>query len=93
MTHHVRTVDGEIYVYRVDHGDWPGTSLVLVSVESANATGAFIVKPGGTCEPGDDLPGFAINPARRDGLWPDPPREALLDATALARASAGRHSS
>lgn len=76
--------EGHQYYYEVHN--YERAALVSVRTDGANAQGAFIVTASGHCEPAGDLPGFRTNPLRVDGMWPEPPREAIADACRVAQA-------
>ncbi len=52
--------------------------------------GSWLVKSGGGLEAVDDRGGFAIHPLSTDGLWSEPPMEAIEEAQDMARASIER---
>lgn len=86
-----REVDGHLYLYDVEaDGEDPGVAIITIRSDDANAMGAWLVKSGGGLEAVDDREGFAINPLSTDGLWPEPPMEAIEEAQGMARASIER---
>ena len=75
---------GHIYTYQVDYGEEARVARIIVRSDAPNAEGLFLVKQDGSLEPADDKPGFGTNRLRADGLWPEPPREAVADAREIA---------
>jgi hypothetical protein len=79
---------GHSYLYQVDYGEDACVALIVVRSDSVSTEGLFLVKQDGSIEPADDRAGFGVNPLRKDGLWPSPPREAVRDAVMIARQKA-----
>lgn len=79
---------GHTYLYQVDYGEEAAVARIIVRSDAAGTEGLFLVKQDGSLEPADDRPGFGSNPLRRDGLWPEPPREAIADGRVIARQKA-----
>lgn len=82
---------GHTYVYDVDYGEELSVARIVVRGDVQGDEGLFLVKQDGSIEPGDDLPGFGVNAASADGIWPNPPREAIRDAADIACAKQQIH--
>lgn len=76
--------EGHVYFYEVDYGEELGVARIVIRSDSKNA-GLFFVKPNGMFDPAVDTPGFGVNTLAQDGVWPDPPREAIEDVVKIAR--------
>ena len=76
---------GHTYVYQVDYGEESAVARIIVRSDAATEEGLFLVKQDGSIEPADDRPGFGVNALRVDGLWPQPPGEAIADARVIAQ--------
>lgn len=72
------------YLYEVDYGEELQAARIVVSCDAATGEGLFLVKASGQLEAADDLPGFSANPLHPDGIWPEPPAEAIADAKRIA---------
>jgi hypothetical protein len=72
----------------VDYGEESAVARIIVRADAVGTEGLFLVKQDGSLEPADDRAGFGINPLRADGLWPDPPAEAVRDAREISRQKA-----
>ncbi len=79
---------GHTYLYQVDYGEELAVARIIVRSDAAGTEGLFLVKQDGSLEPGDDLDGFGANTLRHDGIWPDPPAEAIRDARIIAKQKA-----
>jgi len=76
---------GHTYLYQVGYGEESAVARIIVRADAAGNEGLFLVKQDGSVEPADDRDGFGANALRHDGLWPNPPREAIRDARAIAQ--------
>jgi hypothetical protein len=72
------------YIFDVDYGEEAEVARIIVRSDAAGTEGLFLVNAEGEIEPGDDIDGFGPNPLTDDGLWPDPPEEAIADAQRIA---------
>ncbi len=82
---------GHSYLYQVGFGEELAVARVIVRCDAGGTEGLFLVKQDGSIEPADDRPGFGTNPLRADGVWPNPPREAIRDAREIAQHKAHTH--
>ena len=76
---------GHDYLYEVHYGEESAVARIIVRADRNGPEGLFLVKPDGSLEPADDLPGFGINPLTPSGLWPEPPAEAIENARRIAQ--------
>lgn len=79
---------GHSYLFQVGYGEEACVARIIVRSDSVSTEGLFLVKQDGSLEAADDRPGFGTNPLRKDGLWPNPPREAIQDAVVIAQQKA-----
>jgi hypothetical protein len=79
-----RVIHGHTYVFDVDYGEELEAARIIVRSADGGPEGLFLVQRDGSLEPADDLPGFGANPVTEDGLWPEPPDEAIADARRIA---------
>lgn len=72
------------YIFAVDYGEEAEVARIIVRSDAAGTEGLFLVDAEGAFEPGEDIDGFGPNPLTDDGIWPDPPDEAIADAQRIA---------
>jgi hypothetical protein len=76
---------GHSSLYQVDYGEDACVALIVVRSVYVSTERLFLVKQSDSIESADGRVGFGVNPLRKDGLWPSPPREAVRDAVMIVR--------